>query len=254
MRLRQLGTTQSIVFLSPPEVHQSILDLRKKTAYDSVDSSDVIFWLLEQTCSSIEQLQPLYYSQGVDFCRRTQAALDNKNFLADSKERSRYLKVLQQKEQQTLEQLYIPKPKSKLPATAKMSLKVSGFIDELKTQRKGFQDSGNAVHGSALQEVEQEREVAFEVEAVREVQKPTHYSPLSFSGLHPDILCFVRIGRLLAGNRGYEHVFAALRRTPPGKKHGISSESFTSKFFVSHEFTRTVRLPVDRSDSSFLVS
>jgi hypothetical protein len=75
MRLRQLATTQEIVFFAPPEVHQSILDLRKKSSEDKIDSYDVVCWLLEQTCSGIEQLQPLYYSQGIDFCRRTQAAL-----------------------------------------------------------------------------------------------------------------------------------------------------------------------------------
>jgi hypothetical protein len=58
--------------------------------------------------------------------------------------------------------------------------------DLTRYRRKAFQDTGNAVHSSTLQEVEQEREVAFEVETVREVQKPVHYSPLTFRGLHRD--------------------------------------------------------------------
>jgi len=41
MRLRQLATTQSIAFFIPPEVHQSIADLRKKSISDKVDSFDV---------------------------------------------------------------------------------------------------------------------------------------------------------------------------------------------------------------------
>jgi hypothetical protein len=41
MRLRQLGTTQSVVFFAPPEVHQSILDLQKKVDGSKVDSHDV---------------------------------------------------------------------------------------------------------------------------------------------------------------------------------------------------------------------
>ena len=76
-------------------------------------------------------------------------------------------------------------------------------MKELNVRRKGFQDSGNAVHGSALQEVEQEREVAFEVEVVREVEKPVHYSPLSFPGLHQDIIDFVKTGTLAARSGGY---------------------------------------------------
>jgi hypothetical protein len=40
MRLRQLGTTQSVSFFAPPEVHQSIMDLKGEKAGD-VDSRDV---------------------------------------------------------------------------------------------------------------------------------------------------------------------------------------------------------------------
>jgi hypothetical protein len=48
MRLRQLGTTQSVVFFAPPEVHQGILDSQHKLHGESVDSRDVyvlaVFW------------------------------------------------------------------------------------------------------------------------------------------------------------------------------------------------------------------
>jgi hypothetical protein len=91
MRLRQLGTTQSVKFFAPPEVYQSILDLRGKSKGERIDSYDVICWLLEQTCRGIEQLQPLYYAQGMDFCRRTQASLDNSDFLANEVHREAYL-------------------------------------------------------------------------------------------------------------------------------------------------------------------
>ncbi|KAI9733803.1 MAG: hypothetical protein M1818_007070 [Claussenomyces sp. TS43310] len=252
MRLRQLATTQSVVFFAPPEVHQSILDLRKKHAGDAVDSYDVICWLLEQTCDGIEQLQPLYISQGFDFCQRTQAATDNSDFLTDITQREAYLSTLRQNETQTLRQLYEPKIKS-MPAKniASFASEIAGYMKELKSQRKNFQDTGTAVHGSALQEVEQEREVAFEVEAVREIQKPTVFSPLSFSGLHRDIINFVKTGNLVAGSLEYEKAFVALRRTALGRKHGIESKATTSKLYVSREFTRTVLLPQGRSHDQF---
>ena len=255
MRLRQLATTQSIVFFAPPEVHQCILDLRKKIHGDPIDSHDVICWLLEQTCSGIEQLQPLYYSQGVEFCRRTQAASNNSGFLSDGSQRDAYLSALRQTEQQTLKQLYEPRIKSK-PAAADgtLSPQIAGFMKELNTRRRGFQDTGNAVHGSALQEVEQEREIAFEVEAIREVQKPVHYSPLSFLGLHKDIVSFAKTGRLAAGSEGYEPAFVALRRTALGLKYRISNEATESRLYVSTEFTRTVRLLRSRPTDNFQVS
>lgn len=144
-------------------MHQSILDLQNKTPSDNLDSFDVVCWLLEQTCSGIEQLQPLFFSQGADFCRRAQAGLANPDFLVDSDQRNSYLTSIRLVEQQTLEKLYgtTTKAKATKPLTS-ASPKISEFIKELNVRRKGFQDSGNAVHGSALQEVEQEREVAYE--------------------------------------------------------------------------------------------
>ncbi|KAH8810980.1 hypothetical protein F5884DRAFT_897492 [Xylogone sp. PMI_703] len=254
MRLRQLGTSQAVIFFAPPEVHQSILHLRKKTNRDAIDSHDVIRWILEQTCEGIEQLQPLYYSQGSDFCRRMQAAIDNPDFLVDSEQRSAYLGVLKQKEQQTLQQLYQPRTKSKskfIASELPTSPKLVQFTKELEIRRKAFQDTGNAVHSSALQEVEQEREVAFEVEAIREVQKPVHYSPLSFRGLHKDIVIFVNTGRLAVDSAAYEEWLVAVRRTNLGQKYGIKSDATASKLYVSTEFTRTLSLSSARLRDNF---
>ena len=255
MRLRQLATSQAVVFFAPPEVHQSILDLRKKKSGDPIDSYDVICWLLEQTCGGIEQLQPLYFYQGADFCRRTQAASDNPDFLVDADQRSAYLGALRQTEKKTLEQLYgLRSPPKSAKTAGSLAPEITSFMKELNTRRKGFQDTGDAVHGSALQEVEQEREVAFEVEAVREVQKPVHYSPLSFAGLHRDIISFVKTGRLAAGSGGYEQAFVVLRRTALGQKYGIGSEATASRLYVSTEFPRTVSLPFGRPNDGFQAS
>lgn len=243
------------MFFAPPEVHQCILDLRSKRYGDPIDSHDVICWLLEQTCSGIEQIQPLYYSQGAEFCRRTQAASDNTDFLCNESQREAYLGALQQTEQQTLKQFYEPRTKSK-PATAHgtLSPQIAGFMKELNTRRRGFQDTGNAVHGSALQEVEQEREVAFEVEAIREVQKPVQYPPLPFLGLHRDIVGYVKTGRLVADSKGYVPAFVALRRTALGLKYRINGEAASSRLYVSTEFTRTVHLSHGRPNDNFQVS
>jgi len=259
MRLRQLGTSQSVVFFASPEVHQSILDLRQDPSRGPVDSYDIVYWLLKQTCSGIEQLQPLYFAHGVDFCRRAQAAKDNPDFLDNTSQRDKYLEVLRHAEHQTLEQLYSPKPKSKpkpKPAviSGNFSPEIVALMQELDSGRKGFQDTGNAIHASALQEVEQEREVAFEVEAVREPQKSVHYSPLSFLGTHRDIFHFAETGRLPVKPVGYEHAFVALRRTTLGRKHKIRSAATHSNFFVSKEFTRTVSMPNGASNDNFLVS
>lgn len=255
MRLRQLGSQQSITWMAPPEVHQSILDLQSKAPGDPIDSHDVILWLLKQTCVGIEQLQPLYFSQGVDFCRRTEAALTSKEFLVDEMQRRAYLQVLRCAEQQTLEELYGPKSHAKTATKHKITnMRIKEFMSELQTRRKGFQDFGNAVHGSVLQEVEQEREVAFEVEAVRQVQKPVHYKPLRFPGLDEGILQFVKTGWLEWDGIGWEPAHTIFGQTDLGRKLGIRETRLRSKLFVSKEFMRTVVYPGGRPNDDFLVS
>jgi len=248
MRLRQLATTQSIVFFAPPEVHQSIIDLRQDAA-NPIDSYDVVRWLLEQTCIGIEQMQPLHYAQGVDFCLRIDAAMKNPNFLNEQEQRDSYLEVLRQPEQQTLQKLYGVKPKAKEAAIfASTSEQLVGFMSDLSNRKKGFQDTGNSVHASALQEVEQEREIAQEIQTVREVQRPVYYDSFNYPSLHKDLETFARTGRLVADSGGYFHAFTSLYRTTTlGRRFGINSDATSGKLYVSTEFTKTIKPPKDGS-------
>ena len=215
-----------------------------------------IRWLLDNSCDSIEQLQPLYFAQGIDFCRRTQAAIDNPDYLTSTDHLARYVTSIKQNELQTLQEMYEPKTKSATLGSFQAShTKVAAFVSELSNRRKGFQDTGRAVHGSALQEVEQEREVAFEVEAVRQKKKPLQYKPLRFPGLHQDIRVFARTGRLPIDSHSVYHLFRLLATTTLGQKHGVScaGRHMESKLFVSAEFRRTVRHHTDLAPDNFLV-
>jgi hypothetical protein len=199
MRLRLLGKTQSVTFFSPPEVHQNILDLRAaaKSEWNNDPSSvDVIRWLFEQTCNGIEQFEPLYFNQGLDYLQRTQAKLEYPDFLDNTASRDAYLSYVRSKELYSLKQLFEPKHQQRGSA-----VKVSAFdpclrpyVSEALERRRGFQDRGFAVHSSALEEVEQEREMEFEVEAVREVQAPVHFKALKVAKLHRDLESFARAG------------------------------------------------------------
>jgi hypothetical protein len=201
-----------MAFFYPPEVYQSILDTCQKTTRCPIDSSDVIRWLLEQTCVAIEQFQPLYYSQGIEFCRQTQAALDNCEFITKPSHSERYLSVVKQVEEQTLKQLYGLNTRDRSPAyITKSSPQIAAFLKELNDIKRVFQNSNIAGLVSTLQEVEQEREVAYEVEAVREVQKQVYFEPFKFPGtLHPDIEGFAKTGQLawFSSSPGYEQAFS----------------------------------------------
>lgn len=252
MRLRQLGSTQSLVFMAPPEVHRSILDVCKKRQGEIIDSSHVVYWLMEQTCRANEGLQNLYIAQGTDFCRRMNAQWENAKFLTDTGHRKAYLKVIQHPERQTLEQLYGGMATIQPGSLTNLStVELKGFMMELSKQRKTAKSEGNSIQIAALEEVEQEREVEFEVEEVRQMQKPTQYTALVFPGLHETILRFVDTGHLW-GEGGYEHAFSALARTDIGQKHGVCCTK--SRLFVSAEFMRTVDFGKQNPNDNFFVS
>lgn len=253
MRLRQLGTTQSVVFLAPPEVHQSILDVCKLRAGAYIDSSHVITWLLEQTCRANEQLQSLYLAQGSDFCRRTNAQWKHGNLLGKKAQRASFLEVIQLEERKTLEQLYGKIQSQPILASDMVHPTLRGFMRELSKENRVVAAKQRGYHSSALEEVEQEQEVFLQVEEVRTVKKPVRYQGLTFPGLHPSISLFAVTG-VLSGETGYEHAFATLAKTTIGQKYDVRRT--TSRLFVSTEFTRTISTEGKRHPSTdgFLVS
>lgn len=250
MRLRQLATTQSVVFFAPPEVDQSIKDVCNLPRNAYIDSAHVITWLLEMTCRANEQLTNLHLAQGVDYCRRMNGQWSNPKFLNDEGHRKKLLNVIQQPERQSLEQQYglITDVSTRGSADEVAYAELQGFMSKLTVQRRAMAQkaNGHGMHSSALEEVEQQREVEIEIEEVRNVQRPRRYEALKFSKLHPAINNFVRTGRL-AGNDGYVHAFDSLQNTSIGQKYEVHGTG--SRFFVSQQFTRTVVLRKEKADN-----
>ena len=90
------------------------------------------------------------------------------------------------------------------------------------------------------------------MEAVREVQKPVHYQPHCFPGLHKDIVSFARTGRLVAGSTTYVEAFVFLgKRTTLGRKYNVNGNATSCNLFVSDQFTRTIKSPLDRPHDQF---
>ena len=279
MRLRKLGSTQSVVFFAPPEVHQSIHDVCGLPSPDPVDSSHVISWLLEQTCRVNEQLRGLYLSQGQDFCHRVNSQLHYSGFLANPSQRAGLVQAICQPERQTIRELYGAQDGTSHPSTFAsrhsmplMSGKLQEYANELNRQRQrrqrqeeeeegeeGEGEGGRSHHkhlykynyDSALDEVEREREEEFEVEYVRQKQEQPSYKPLRFPGLlHENIRRFVETGDM-RGKKGYQRASSVIAGTALGKKHGVRIAE--SRLFVSAEYVRAVALPPGSEVDNFLV-
>lgn len=237
MRLRQLGSTQSITFVMPPEVYQNVLDLRpsQDRTQSQLFSADVVYWLLEQSCKANENMMSLHTAQGFDFCRCTNALWKYSDFSTNTEDRLQLLNAIQQREDQTLEQLYGPRQSRPTSgATAQLEFEcLKAFATNLSQQ--SVDPSGH--DSSAFQEVEQEREVEFEIEQLREKQTPVNYLALTFPGLDPAITRFAKTGELQEGDN-FIQGFDFLGRTKIGRKFGVRRTN--SRLFVSRQFSRSI--------------
>ncbi|KAL8690761.1 MAG: hypothetical protein Q9218_003865 [Villophora microphyllina] len=241
MRLRQLAISQSVIFYAPPEVHQGIINTRRDSRKGlPVDSHDVIVWLLEQTCCSIEQLQPLYVSQGQEYCRRRLAAHRYEDSGYSTNESKSYLKILEQPERYSLEELYAPDRKIKnSPIDSSGNAEIAKYVKRLDVLKANIRNTGDTVQALAHQEVEQEREVAIEVETVRDVKKPHHAQACAHPPVHRDVRLFAETGRLAAGSHTCIQAFVALRQTAVGRRFGIADSATRSGLYITQDFSRT---------------
>ncbi|RDA86513.1 hypothetical protein CP532_2003 [Ophiocordyceps camponoti-leonardi (nom. inval.)] len=238
MRLRQLATSQSVVFCAPPEVYRSVVDLRNKPDGAAIDSLDVVHWLLEQTCQGNDQLQGLFYVQGVDFCRRMSAVLQYPDFLTNPQHRKALLEVLLCRERIKLAELYGHATSEWHRISPGMFHgRLGPMTAQLQILESDVRDlsAGNGI----MEEVEQEREVEFQVEQVREAQKPQGCKEaLDFPGLHPTIEGFARTG-VLPNESGVLKATKHMSMSAPGQKFRLTAPD--SRLLVSKEFPRTVR-------------
>lgn len=125
------------------------------------------------------------------------------------------------------------------------------IANKLARYRAGCENGLFASRSSLMEEVEQEREVEFQVEQVRQVQKPRHYKSLHFPGLHPAISSFVSTG-VLDVDSGFARASAYMAKTGVGKKYKYRAQG--SRLFVSTEFTHTIQLGSEGPNDNFLVS
>jgi hypothetical protein len=255
MRMRLLGVSQSVSWFAPPEVDQSIRDtcgVPKGRLNDRLNSSHVVKWILEQSCSAVELLQPLYYSQGTDYCRRTRAAENFADFVNDPTDRQDFLRVVRMAEHHTLKYLYHPSSKKSVAQPKEGGITLSAltrpFVKRLKEIKRGFIDTGVAVSAGCHQEVELELEqqkevdVSYEIQSTRDVRKPHWQDAHHWEGLNGDVEEFVRTGRLRNHSPAiHSAAFFLGHKTVLGRKHGIRQDAFSGNLFVSREFVRTIK-------------
>jgi hypothetical protein len=178
-------------------------------------------------------MMSLHTAQGFDFCQRTNALWKYRNFSNDPAARQHLLGDIQQREDQTLEQLY--GPRDVIPTTEVMENLDYKCLKDLATRLCEQRLDLSGDYSSAFEELELEREVEFEFEQLREKQKPVKYNSDSFPGLDPSLTDFVTTG--YARGR-FVQAFEFLSGTKIGRKFALRKTS--SELFVSKQFTRSI--------------
>ena len=201
MRLRKLAQGQTLMFLAPPEVHQSITELAGKSE-DLLDAYDVVAWSLEQSCQSIERSQPLRILQGLNYSQRqitmdrfsrTYPDLDNlANELTASSES---VTAFREKEEQRLHDLYAPASLKGNSPPGVIESSQDSIDPTVQTLLEMWRALGTAESEGASMHEEHEREVAHEVEQETQIQRPPKVKALP-RGVDPNLREFITSGRL----------------------------------------------------------
>ncbi|KAJ6627951.1 hypothetical protein B0H10DRAFT_1992855 [Mycena sp. CBHHK59/15] len=182
MRMRRLGSGHSVLFFASAEIWSKITASCNVPPTRGLDSSHVLLWTIQETCTQIRDNGPLWVQQGINFDVRRTAYDDNRaGVLSDSN----LAAVLKEREAHTLEELYgVQEPfEPGVEELSERQLMIRNRCAEL-----GIVSSRD----SMLLE-EQERELAHEKEDEREVERIAHAQPLSHR-IDRAIYAFIRGG------------------------------------------------------------
>ncbi|KAG5659563.1 hypothetical protein KAF25_002122 [Fusarium avenaceum] len=235
MRMRKLGKGQSVEFCVPWEIEQKIVHLKtqEKVGGDEVVVSDVLNWVITETCLDLRKAIPLWLNQGVRFGRQQAFWSQSEGNVA-----SGWAEQFLEDEAQTLDQRYRPR---------KDRTDLNSFLDEASASttnelRARCDDFGlTELHTASLQE-EQERELSPETEQERQVENPPAAEPENHSisqSLRNWILNGHSSMNIASFRVDHKPAFQILKNTSAAQY--LSVQSFPSSVRATSDFAKTVK-------------
>ena len=253
MRLRKLGQGQSLMFVAPPEVHQSIVNITGKQD-DDIDGYDVVAWSLEQSCLSIERSQPLQVLQGLGHHQRQKTMTAFAKRYADLGEVAKetdatkgFILAFREKEEQRLNDLYAP---ASLKTSTMPNVIDSSQEDPDPTVQKllaMWRSVDFSISEGASMHEEHEREVAHEVEQETHIQRPPSVEALDRI-VDPLLREFVHTGSDMILQQ-FCRADDVVRRT---SVNCAAASELLKHLRVTTDFTQTVARPVTGHHDSYL--
>ncbi|KAI1749778.1 hypothetical protein F4782DRAFT_533039 [Xylaria castorea] len=233
MRLRKLGTGQSVVFCVSAEIRDKIQQVTAMPPGNAIEVRDVLHWAISETFAETERCMPLWATQGLRFLRQEELWKSTQADGVTSMSNTSAKQFLDN-EAQSIETRYGPRSEK---ATSIASLLRTGTrrLGEIKERCSELE---NLNFNSSTLEEEQERELSPEIERERQVQRPDPARPADHF-LHPDVTYFVDTGSLMPTSSAYMPAFHALHGTSANECFEASQLS-SGKLFVTSDFAQTV--------------
>ncbi|KAI0318912.1 hypothetical protein OF83DRAFT_1113237 [Amylostereum chailletii] len=238
MRMRQLGVSQSVMFIAPAEIDRHIRKAAKLSDDERVQTVDVLRWAMLETCADIERHIPHWAEQGIDYKRRSTVYREHSSS-STSSDVDRLSRGWLRPEGQTLEQMY------GLASSETDALRRAVFKDaELSARLKSI--GVTDLLDTRLAE-EQEREVNHEVEREREVERPLKESP-AIHEAHDDVRWLIRTGTIRPGSSQFLSFDESLGMNPRVR----GATSWSKDLMVTKDFARTTKTTQPRNLHDYL--
>lgn len=192
MRMRKLAVSQSLSFFAPPEVDSNIRALMKNPAA-TIDSADVLRWVIYQSCESLKRQKSTWVVKGLLHRRRQIAS--SKYLLGEGEvsDADAFLNTIREREGRSLPDLY--GVSSSLERGFPFDLSVQEKSDPtMQMLTKEWEAGDRSSLNAPNVDEEQEREVLHEVEQEREVEKAVNIKPQKPS-VCPVLLPLVETGK-----------------------------------------------------------
>ena len=236
--MRKLGHGQSIVFMVPPDVEESLGECGVKRESGNPCVSEILTWTIQQTLSMVRRLAPLWATQGLRYLKVpfTWSSLIEAPF---AEQREAVARELLEEDGKSLESRYgvqdAVESCSEFDLLASSMTSCTMEIDQIRSVLRQFQHQ--RVNESTLQE-EQERELSPENEQERQIEKPPPTIALSHH-IHPAVRQFAQTAHLDLSSRVFSPAFTVFDRTTVAR-YNLDPLRYAEDLLVTTDFTQSV--------------
>lgn len=231
MRMRRLGSGQSVVFCVPEEIRTKILKNKNDTSETRIAVADILKWAISETNQDLRRTMPIWATQGRTF-QKHQTFWEEAGVNGILRMDHDFALNFMEEEAQDLESRYRPQPS--LDASRDFSEHAS--LNAITQRCREFDVKQSTCVN--FQEG-QERVLAPENEREREVERPAPAKSADHN-LHVNVERFVETGEIPADEDGFLFAFESLGHTTAAQQLNFSQ--FPRSLRVTQDFANTVQM------------